>query len=686
MLEYSFYKQFNHLNQVINLKTYLSDEVNEIVFNENSFSSIIAPEELWTKQEDLILNSTFLARKFLHFGKKSDLNEIDFKRSLVNLKICFPKIKENILKHFDYSKNAGLFFGSEIEYFQKNVFKKLHEYLQSNNNIHLYISFLNIFIMLERSLGNVIYSFNTGESCHIPFLLKDLVCSENLIAVLGESLCHLLAIFFYSPRSLNLRNLIWHGFLQPNELNEDYIFFLIAIITSINGILSTEIFTQRIASLKERPQINLNENLKRNFKNSQIIENFSQKFTKECSFIFQNSKLIDNKEIWIKSFSENETSFDIIILLLPQIEHLLRKLYSLYNLDSQCQIAKIDEYYLTIDDLLKFKNTKSCTNNKLIDQLDPQLILFIHELFMYEDGPRLRDRASHGELNQKAMARYYADCIQFLSVLLASACLNLNQNENLQRLYLFKSKIYSEFESIHHPISILKKTVYTTVDLSMEFYIDYFKSNFFQPNADLDYFKDDFEKIKTLCIENFGFDILSNNSLESHWKITDFFKFVYRYDLDKDSQSFKSNESQIIRILIKLCNLIYNILTVISEFLKQAVQTKSESLRQRKRENIDSFFKNVSCFEMFFKLSLYCFIYFIDKFIIQKKIEKIGDLHVGNSVGFAKVMKFFKNYLKVIENLSSKTGSNKWAECKNLIIDRKENLFSNFFEFLIMSK
>ena len=449
MLEYSFYKQFNHLDQVINLKTYLSDEVNEIVINENSFSSIdtkIAPEQIWTKQEDLILNCTFLAREFLHFGQKSDLNELDFKKSLANLKRFFPQIKENILKHFDCPKNAGLFFGSEIEYFQKNVFKQLHEYLQSNKNIHLYISFLNIFIMFERSLGNVIYSFNSGESCHIPFLLKDLVCSKNLIAVLGEPLCHLLAVFFYSPRSLNLRNLIWHGFLQPNELNEDYIFFLIAIITSINGILSAEMSNKRIKSLKERPQISLNEYLKRNFKNSQIIENFSQKFTKECSFIIQNSKLIDNKEIWTKGFSENESTFDIIILLLPQIEHLLRKLYSLYNIDSQCQIAKIDEYYLTIDDLLKFENPKSGTNNKLVDQLDPQLMLFIHELFMYEDGPRLRDRASHGELNQREMTRYYADCIQLLSVLLASACLNLSQNENLQNLYLFRSKFYSEFE------------------------------------------------------------------------------------------------------------------------------------------------------------------------------------------------------------------------------------------------
>ena len=682
MQDNSFFNECSHLDQVLNLSTYLSDEVNDIIKIASSSNANIAAKESmiyfdpWLQKDNLILNYEFLARECLEFEREHNLNELNFKKSLTNLKKYFQPIKENILKFLDCSRHTSLIFGVDLEFFKNNVFNQLHSYLQSKDKIHLHISFLNLFLMFERSLGDLIYSFNSGNSCTIPFLLKDLAYDKVVLTILGKPLCDLLAIFIYTPRSLNLRNLIWHGFWQPNELNEDCIFFLISIITSINGILSNKISNKTIKSFKQRPKLNLNEFSKRDLKNAQLLENFSHKYNQECMLIIQNSKLIDSKEIWLKAFSGKENHFDIIILLLPQIEHILRKLYSLYNRDSQCQIAMVDEYYLTIDDLLMFDDKKNLKKNILIDKLDPHLILFSNELFMYEDGPRLRDRASHGELNQREIPKHFADCVQFLSIFLASIPLDLKNDKNLVELDLFKQKFYSEYDSIHHPISVLKKKVYLLIEINED--LNSSKTDIYT-DSDALCFKNECEEI-FLSRKNLKFDLLKKDSLELHWKITDIYSFVYRYDLNKDFKSFKSNEIQLIKILIKIFDQMYKVLETVKEFLKQAILTTNDHLRQRKRENVDSFFKNKYYFEIFFELSLSLLIYFIENVIIQKKFGNMYSTY--NSIEFTRIIKYYKNFLKIIENLNSKSSSNKWTECKNLIVENKVNLFSNFLEIL----
>ena len=673
MQDNSFFNDNNNLDQGINLKTYLSVEVNAIVNFADSFQiATLSSDDPWEQGDNLLLNYDFLAKECIEIN---DLNVIDFKNSLAKLKKHFQPIKEKIIKIFDSSRHANLFFGNDVDLFQKNVINQLYDYWNTKNRSNLYLSFLNVFSMFERSLGDLIYTFNTAQSNSIPFLLKDLVYDKTVLKMLGKSLCDLLAILIYTPQSLNLRNLLWHGFWQPNELNEDYIFLLIAIITSINF----EISKKTITALKQRLKINLDEFSKRNLQNSQILENFSSSFKEECLFIIKNSKLIHNKEIWLKAFYETVETFDIIILLLPQIEHLLRKLYSLHNPSSHCQIAKMDEYYLTIDDLFMFEDQTNSTKNKLIDNLDPQLILFVKELFMYEDGPRLRDRASHGELNQREIPKYYADSVQFLSILLASIPLDLHDNVNLQRLEFFKRKFYLEYDSVYHPISILKNKVFNLIELSVDFFVDHIKKDLFL-DSDSDLFIKAYEGVQHLSKKNFLFDPLSKFSLEHHWKITDAYSYVYRYDLNKD---LKTNEIQLIRILVKMFDQVNNTLILVKEFLNQALLSRyNHGLRQRKRENIDSFFKYKNYFDVFLKLSLLILINFIENIIIQ---NNYANLYSPNSTEFIKVIKYFKNYLKVTENLNSKSGVNKWSECKNLIVESKENLFSNFLEILFLN-
>ena len=71
--------------------------------------------------------------------------------------------------------------------------------------------------ILERSLGNLLLAISPAGSL-IPPLLRDLVNSESLKFTIGTGNAAMLSILFGSPKSLNLRNILWHGFAAPGEV------------------------------------------------------------------------------------------------------------------------------------------------------------------------------------------------------------------------------------------------------------------------------------------------------------------------------------------------------------------------------------------------------------------------------------------------------------------------------------
>jgi len=83
--------------------------------------------------------------------------------------------------------------------------------------------------LLERALGDILFTIklkiagknnNTCDktSVMIPSLMRDLIVSAELEELMGLPLIRLLQILLGSPLSLNVRNLVWHGFLLPGEL------------------------------------------------------------------------------------------------------------------------------------------------------------------------------------------------------------------------------------------------------------------------------------------------------------------------------------------------------------------------------------------------------------------------------------------------------------------------------------
>jgi len=55
-----------------------------------------------------------------------------------------------------------------------------------------------------------------GSKC--PFLLRDLLSSKELQVLCEPHRMKMFQIFLGGPLSLNLRNLVWHGFVAPGEI------------------------------------------------------------------------------------------------------------------------------------------------------------------------------------------------------------------------------------------------------------------------------------------------------------------------------------------------------------------------------------------------------------------------------------------------------------------------------------
>lgn len=90
--------------------------------------------------------------------------------------------------------------------------------------------------ILERSLGNLHLAVSPCRSL-VPSLLRDLVNSENLKVTIGTGNAAMLSILFGSPKSLNLRNILWHGFAAPGEVRPTLAAAFFSLAFSIGSTL-----------------------------------------------------------------------------------------------------------------------------------------------------------------------------------------------------------------------------------------------------------------------------------------------------------------------------------------------------------------------------------------------------------------------------------------------------------------
>ncbi|KAM6323952.1 endoplasmic reticulum membrane-associated RNA degradation protein [Aegotheles albertisi] len=307
---------------------------------------------------------------------------------------------------------------------------------------------------LERALGDVYLLI--GKDC--PFLLRDLLASEQLVVVFGQSVMNVLKIFIGSPYGLNLRNILWHGFGSPQEIPAKYCAMLLFLTAGLGQLLQMYLL-QTKCTLLHRPYvsfISLEELDVFPDLNHETLS-IAEELVKLSSFVLKTML-----PFWMAALTAFKQSryADCVILLLPQLEAGLRLLFTTTNkCPNRLLTAEPSALYTTFDEMLA-KHLDNEEDNQLPAVLQEPAMEFLWDFLNHQEGPRVRDRLSHGEINLKVFPKEVAN--QIVAFAITLLC-RFSDGD----MFAFKEHVVikplmncaSCYHSRFHPVSRLKKQV-----------------------------------------------------------------------------------------------------------------------------------------------------------------------------------------------------------------------------------
>ncbi|TFK07126.1 glypican-5-like [Platysternon megacephalum] len=313
------------------------------------------------------------------------------------------------------------------------------------------LSLMKLTSCLERALGDVFLLI--GKDC--PFLLRDLLASQELAAVFGQSVMNVLRVFIGSPYGLNLRNILWHGFASPQEIPAKYCSMLLILTAGLGQLLKIYLL-QTETILVHRPYIA--------FTNLKELDIFPGKYLIVNKLFLKLRKDFTDLR-WQRQ--KNKTHYIIYKLLAaPQCTLLCIFLLVLYLLGiPTLNFPHLINIYFPLKCSKVYTMLTKQLNDKEINQLP--LILgepsmeFLWDFLNHQEGPRVRDHLSHGEINLNEFPREIANQILAFSVTLLCRFSEVEELTALKEHTAIEPLIgcASCYRSRFHPIARLKKQV-----------------------------------------------------------------------------------------------------------------------------------------------------------------------------------------------------------------------------------
>ncbi|NXM94472.1 EMARD protein, partial [Sylvia borin] len=338
------------------------------------------------------------------------------------------------------------------------VFLEVFDVLQYAQATEVALGLMKLTSCLERALGDV-YLLK-GNDC--PFLLRDLLASKQLADIFGQAVMNVLRVFIGSPHGLNLRNVLWHGFASPQEIPAKYCAMLLFLTAGLGQLLHTYLL-QTQGVLVHRPSvifISLEEfdAFPGKYLNNEILS-IAEELVKLSSFVLKIML-----PFWISAltaFKQNRYA-DSVILLLPQLEVGLRLLFTTSNkCPNRLLTAESSALYTTFDEMLAKHLDNEEVNQLPVVLEEPAMASdFLWDFLNHQEGPRIRDRLSHGEINLETFPREVANqivgfAINILCRFSDEDMFSLKEHMVIKPLMNCASCYRSRF----HPISRLKKQV-----------------------------------------------------------------------------------------------------------------------------------------------------------------------------------------------------------------------------------
>ncbi|XP_024600649.1 endoplasmic reticulum membrane-associated RNA degradation protein isoform X12 [Neophocaena asiaeorientalis asiaeorientalis] len=250
------------------------------------------------------------------------------------------------------------------------LFPEMFDALGSLQSLAISLSLMKLTSCLERALADVYLLI--GKEC--PFLLRDLIASEELSQVFGQSVMDVLKVFVGSPCGLNLRNVLWHGFAAPEEIPPKYCSMMILLTAGLGQLLKGYL-QQTKFTLAHRPFITLTslEDLIVFPDVTYEVLSVLEEVMKKSTFIIKI--MLPYWEVALLNFKSHRFA-DCAILLLVQLETGLRKVFATVNkCPKRLLTAESTALYTTFDEIL----AKHLNDGKI-----NQLPLFLGEPAMQE--------------------------------------------------------------------------------------------------------------------------------------------------------------------------------------------------------------------------------------------------------------------------------------------------------------
>ena len=301
--------------------------------------------------------------------------------------------------------------------------------------------------MFEKFLGSC-FLMECDNKKVIPLILRDLLESKEILNVFGEDVVFFISTVIGPPEGLNLRNILWHGFLNIQEFDSNFTSFLFILFLSTVKV-ANEYFKKHIPPVK-LISLKLNE-----IAVDKIMFSNQKEFMKHLNECLISSYFIipDSQDVIIQAFEDHFDGnyMDSMTLILPQFEHGLRRIFVLIHdeFPEEMLMAQSRVLFTTLDIILSLV-LESGELNKLTSFLGENISSALNDLFVHYDGPRIRDKIAHGDLQQLDENISKSVLQLFLYMIL-----NFNLMEFDYIPFQNCLKFYENYQTIFHPKSKL---------------------------------------------------------------------------------------------------------------------------------------------------------------------------------------------------------------------------------------
>jgi hypothetical protein len=285
-------------------------------------------------------------------------------------------------------------------------------------------------------IENILIQFLQQTSSPSVILLKDALGDEAIGELLPHSLIRIFRHLFL-PAGLNIRNLLWHGFMCSHELEGHYCSLFISLRTTCESLfrshasLSLSFFTPLSINPSSPPPSSVYTpflSFQSSFRNicPSSLLSLRSLFLLPNHFSSTLSALVD--------YQQNRPLL-CLLKLLPALEHNLRYLFCLSNRLPEYLLAQDGAYYSTLDGFgqrskhqllldpfLHPKHTLSSEEstptpplpslqrrNRLLEVIGPGTYSLLVDLFFSDAGTNLRSLFAHDEINLAQLSAPYFD-------------------------------------------------------------------------------------------------------------------------------------------------------------------------------------------------------------------------------------------------------------------------------------